>query len=216
MNGKSLSIRIEAGLYDDLTATCAKSGISRSQYVEQLIFNELRKPKDSRKSAAEAAASAESGAKLDSLLDKGIIAAIQDKGVDKVLGSLDDKTLAQLAVSRAPKPRDGDKEIEDGLLSLTTCLKHLPDVPELNRLLAAKEQRLEELRAEMDMMRVELLYFKDKAKSNIVDEDWWVKFHAAMDKFADDCKRAAEHGQARGVEVAELRALILAPEKKKE
>jgi hypothetical protein len=90
-----------------------------------------------------------SGRRLDDLLDAGLIRALVEN--PDAIGQLDAKTLAQLAVSRAPKAKAVDEGLNEQYLSLMRVLEGVPscDAEALHGELRLARQAVELYRTEL-------------------------------------------------------------------
>jgi hypothetical protein len=91
------------------------------------------------------AADAEEQARIGVEVDRALLQAL--KANPDLLANLDDKTLATLAVSRSPKPRDDDGEFRKGVASLREMLSGLPGVEDLTERCADLVMEAETLKA---------------------------------------------------------------------
>lgn len=93
------------------------------------------------------------GRRLDELLDKGLIEALINNPA--ALGQLDGKTLAQLAVQRAPKAKNADDGLNEQYLSLMRVLGEVKDcdVASLRDELRRSNQKREQLEKEVTAAR---------------------------------------------------------------
>ena len=138
------TIRIEREIYNEIEKI---SGGNFNRWVGFLIDRELKKDRGaSLGKETEALVNAE---KLDDLLDKQLLDALNKKG-GNVLSSLTDLEIAKLAAQRAPKAAAVDVELEENKLSLHNALKRLPDIPDLRKELIRVKGELSRLQTEYE------------------------------------------------------------------
>ncbi len=200
----TFSVRCSREVVDKLAAKLGRSGVSRSAYIEALVRADLD---GSRKvDRVDATRQVEADAKLSSLLDQALVKKLKSDP-DAVIASLDDKTLAQLIAQRSPKPKDQDQELQESYLSLSRSLGKLPDVPEVAKEANKAKARCSKLENELEFCRQELLFLRSKLKRQ--DAEAWPAFKQAMAAFRDRAMAYAKECAVRGLEVEDLRTLIV-------
>lgn len=129
---KKVALEVPAATHARLKALSARTGAS----LNTLVCDALEKvysdhPKAARSSDPEATilAKVDREARIDRLLDQGLVNALQ--GRPDAIASLDDRSLAQLAVSRAPKPREGQEAFEAEVAKLGESLAALEEPSEV-------------------------------------------------------------------------------------
>lgn len=87
----------------------------------------------------------EDQARIGAEIDKALLDILKER--PEILKELDAKALANLAVSRSPKPKDDDGELRSGVNSLREMLEGLPDVEDLTRKCADLQLEINTLKA---------------------------------------------------------------------
>ena len=67
--------------------------------------------------------------------------------------------------------------------------------------------RVKRLESEIDLMRADIQFLRSKVKGQ--DAAAWEDFHRAMQMFRDRCMAYAKEGALRGLEIGDLRTLIV-------
>jgi hypothetical protein len=165
-----LSVSVSQEVMEALNAKSASTGVSRSAWAEKILRDSLiarvsgsapasepatgttkKTPKDSPSRGLE------TGQRISVTLDRKLLEMMEER--PELLDSLDDKTIAQLMVARAPKPQDGDRELELSYLSLTESLARMPELSDMSLALARCRQRIVTLLTENESMRRSLEVF---------------------------------------------------------
>jgi hypothetical protein len=207
-----LSVSVSEDVIAALDAKTKATGVSRSAWAEQalraaLLGGDLDGNKVRGETGIKGALpqTAEVAAKISNILDKKLMEVVAQK--PELLASLDDKTLAQLLVARAPKPHDGDIELELSYLSLTESLSRLPEVEDLTKELGKQKLRVETLLCEMDTHR----QITERLGKRLWREDGfdWYEFKKVMNAWQTRVIEVARRGgDVIGVELPDFHCCL--------
>jgi hypothetical protein len=185
------------------------SGGNRSRYIEALVCLDFEAPPPSGGDARTARAQADADAKLSSLLDQALADRLA-RDPATVIDALDPKTLANLVARRSPKPQDQDAELTQSYLQLSESLRQTASIPDITQELSKARHRIEGLKAELELSRKEVIFMRAKITK---EPGAWEKFREALGTFAERCRAYARDAEDRGLELDDLRPLIIYPGK---
>lgn len=194
-----------------LSEKSARTGVSKSAWAEQalraaLLGQDVKVRGDKVGTSGQTAKQAEVSAQISNTLDRKLMEMVERK--PELLNSLDDKTIAQLLVARAPKPRDGDIELELSYLSLTESLSRLPEVGDLEKDLRRAKLKIEAMQCESETMRemLEVMARKEWRDEGFDFGTWRKVMNDWQDKVMTIAKRG---GDVYGVELPDFHCCLV-------
>lgn len=210
MPDRRFTVVLDSGLAYEFDQKLGRTGLSQAEYVRGLIRADLsgdglgKGGKDRGRKVIERDATV---ANLDKLLDEALVRKLEEDP-DGFLAGLDDKTFATLVAARAPKPKGGDEELEEGYLSLSRALERLPDAADLGRDLGKAKGRIKKLEVELQLQVGVAKSLRGWLKKNCGDAVWQEIFEGvkgleeAIADYAKDCG-------GRRLDVERLRVMCL-------
>ena len=129
-------------------------GASFNAFAVQAIRSAMHKPVEADLSIKDKAERVESEAKMNKILDDGLIKAFQDKTAqgENPFAELTSVEIAKLMAQRSPKDKNMDEELEADFLSLSNILKRLPSIKDITAELNKTKGLNTKLRGELEVL----------------------------------------------------------------
>lgn len=157
-NGQLVSFRLKPEVLERLDKFCRDNRLVRSAVIKRALESYLDGT-DVRFTKREQRKIVNGAIRLDEVLDRKLIEIAE--GRQDLLDNLDDKSLAQLIVSRIPKQDFGDRGFNEDALSLRNCLQSLPSDQHITRVLNEREKELSELRKRLSHLEKEMKIYRE-------------------------------------------------------
>lgn len=197
-----INIRIEKEILAEIEKQVNSRG--RNRWVVQAIRQALRRDEvPAELTTQQTIDRADTEQQLDLLLDKHLVAALQK---DNPLGSLTESELAKLAVQRAPKTQNSSEQIQQDVMSLTECIKMLPNIEDITKELSHTRHQLSRLQAECEINSAINKVMKAKLKK--FDDEAWQHFSTAVEIMSERCNKLSQEAAVRVIDYTDLRALL--------
>lgn len=197
-----ITVRLEQELLDEIGKQVGVRG--RNRWIVQAIRQALKRDEvPAELSTQQQIERADTEQQLDLLLDKHLVSALQG---ENPLGSLTQSELAKLAAQRAPKASNSSEQIQNDVMSLTECLKLLPDAEDIVKDLSHTKYKLLKLQSECEISKAINKATMSKLKK--LDLEAWQHFTRAVEIMSERCNALAKESEARVIEYSDLRALL--------
>jgi hypothetical protein len=144
---------------------------------------------------------------IGEILDDALLGALKNN--PQIIEALPERTIAELAIKRAPKPMAQDEGLQQSYLSLRKCLSGLPDLEDVNLELMEAKQQCMMLEAELDVQRSALAMANNAL--NQEGDHVWQALKQYLDALKDMLRKFKAGAEVRSLplDFGDVRARIL-------
>lgn len=169
--GVLINIRLAEQFLDRIDKFCEEHGVVRSVMIRRAVerfMAEATEPKGEISfTEKEKQKIVSSALRLDEALDRQLTKIVNERR--DLLTNLDDKSVAQLVISRIPKAGVGDGEFNNDVLELRECLKALPSDRNWSHALSAERLENDEIMARLRILEKKVAVYEKN--DGVVSDD---------------------------------------------